>query len=84
MSDDYFNELLNNVLMKTVPPNNITFHTMDMHSRALCWAHQIRVQFLNEMAPDNTKKRSKHAKREEEFDKILKAMEELNLFKKVP
>ena len=68
--------------MKVVSPNNVSADTIALHSRALSWAHQIRIKYLNELQATETK-RSKHPLRKEDFDKILSEMKARNLFSKV-
>ena len=65
--------------MKVISPNNVSAEIINLHSQALSWAHQVRVKYLLELQTTETA-RSKKDLRKEDFEKILKAMEERDLF----
>ena len=68
--------------MKSVPPNNVSPSVIELHSRALSWVHQVRASYLKEVDPQCGLARSKKPNRDLEFEKLLGAMEERELFVK--
>ena len=83
MADDLYNEFLNLSLAKTLSQFNITASIVENHSKSLYFAHQVRISYLKEMTKELYSSTNKDVKREEDFQAILKAMEEANLFVKI-
>ena len=67
--------------MKTLSAKKISADIIESKSKSLHFAHQIRIHYLIELK-EIYSSRSKTAKRETDFNTILKAMEDLKLFQK--
>eukprot|EP00116_Pleurobrachia_bachei_P003288 sb/3463550/ len=90
VADDIFNEFLNNELLKTIPKGKMNYSVMSEHSKALSHLRHIYSttrQVIQQYEADHgMAKSSRHAKLkdEEQFGKLLKAMQDRSHFKREP
>ena len=81
IADDQFQEYLNLCLVKSLSPQNVTPEIIESRSKSMYFSHQMRVEYLQEMKEVYARK-NKEIERKNDFDLLLKTMEELHLFEK--